>query len=93
MHADRVWMVEGCSGIGKHIAHRLVHDGETVHDVPVTLSAQVRGLATGNGRKTDPGMHTPLPAQVGSPSDLVRHRRQATFHRPATAALQGIGGA
>ena len=22
-HPDRVWAVEGCNGIGKHIAHRL----------------------------------------------------------------------
>jgi transposase len=50
----RVWAVEGCNGIGKHIAHRLVHDGETVLDVPPKLSAQVRVFATGNGRKTDP---------------------------------------
>ncbi len=50
----RVWAVEGCNGIGKHIAHRLVHDGETVVDVPAKLSAQVRVFATGNGRKTDP---------------------------------------
>jgi transposase len=52
--ADRVWAVEGCNGIGKHIAHRLVHDGETVLDVPPKLSAQARVFATGNGRKTDP---------------------------------------
>jgi len=51
---DRIWAVEGCNGIGKHIAHRLVHDGETVVDVPPKLSAQVRVFATGNGRKTDP---------------------------------------
>jgi transposase len=50
----RVWAVEGCNGIGKHLAHRLVHDGETVLDVPSKLSAQVRVFATGNGRKTDP---------------------------------------
>ena len=53
-HPRRVWAVEGCNGIGKHIAHRLVHDGETVVDVPAKLSAQVRVFATGNGRKTDP---------------------------------------
>jgi transposase len=53
-HEDRVWAVEGCNGIGKHIAHRLVHDGEVVLDVPPKLSAQVRVFATGNGRKTDP---------------------------------------
>jgi transposase len=51
---DRVWAIEGCNGIGKHLAHRLVHDGETVLDVPPKLSAQVRVFATGNGRKTDP---------------------------------------
>jgi hypothetical protein len=53
--ADRVWAVEGCNGIGGHLAHRLVHDGEIVFDVPPKLSAQVRVFATGNGRKTDPG--------------------------------------
>jgi transposase len=52
--AERVWAVEGCNGIGRHIAHRLVHDGETVLDVPAKLSAQVRVFATGNGRKSDP---------------------------------------
>jgi transposase len=52
--ADRVWAIEGCNGIGKHLAHRLVHDGEVVFDVPPKLSAQVRVFATGNGRKTDP---------------------------------------
>jgi transposase len=51
---QRTWAIEGCNGIGKHIAHRLVHDGETVLDVPPKLSAQVRVFATGNGRKTDP---------------------------------------
>ncbi len=51
---DRMWAVEGCNGIGKHVAHRLVHDGEVVVDVPAKLSAQVRVFATGNGRKTDP---------------------------------------
>jgi hypothetical protein len=51
---ERVWAIEGCNGIGKHIAHRLVHDGESVLDVPAKLSAQVRVFAVGNGCKTDP---------------------------------------
>ena len=38
--SQRVWAVEGCHGIGKHLAHRLVHDGEVVVDVPAKLSAQ-----------------------------------------------------
>jgi transposase len=52
--SDRVWAVEGCAGIGRHIAQRLVADGETVLDVPAKLSARARVFATGQGRKTDP---------------------------------------
>src|SRR5689334_13866746 len=51
---DRVWAVEGCAGIGRHLAQRLVADGETVVDVPAKLSARVRVFDTGQGRKTDP---------------------------------------
>jgi hypothetical protein len=51
-HKDRIWAVEGCSGIGRHIAQRLVADGETVLDVPAKLSARARVFATGQGRKT-----------------------------------------
>jgi transposase len=54
VHPDRVWAVEGCNGIGRHLAQRLVADGEPVVDVPAKLSAQVRVFATGQGRKTDP---------------------------------------
>jgi transposase len=46
--------VEGCNGIGRHVAQRLVADGETVVDVPAKLSARARVFATGQGRKTDP---------------------------------------
>jgi transposase len=56
--ADRAWAVEGCAGIGKHLAHRLVHDGETVFDVPAKLSARVRVFATGNGRRPTRWTHT-----------------------------------
>jgi transposase len=53
-HTDREWAVEGCNGIGRHVAQRLVADGETVVDVPAKLSARARVFATGQGRKTDP---------------------------------------
>jgi transposase len=51
-----VWAVEGCNGngIGRHVAQRLLADGETVVDVPAKLSARARVFATGQGRKTDP---------------------------------------
>jgi transposase len=66
---DRVWAVEGGNGIGKHLAHRLVHDGETVYDGPAKLSAQVRVFATGNGGKTDPvDAHSVAIAALRAPS-------------------------
>jgi Transposase len=79
--AGRVWAVEGCNGIGRHLAHRLVHDGEIVFDVPPKLSAQVRVFATGNGRKTDPvdahsvalvALRTPGLVQVHVEEDQAR---------------------
>ena len=42
---DRVWAIEGCAGIGKHIAVRLLNDGEQVVDVPPKLSARARVFA------------------------------------------------
>jgi transposase len=53
-YASRRWAVEGCNGVGKHLAQRLVADGESVVDVPAKLAARVRVFSTGNGRKTDP---------------------------------------
>lgn len=50
---QRVWAVEGCEGIGKHVALRLLEAGEPVVDVPAKLSARMRVYATGQGRKTD----------------------------------------
>lgn len=50
---DRVWAVEGCQGIGRHLAQRLVADGEPVVDVPAKLSARARVFSTGQGRKND----------------------------------------
>jgi transposase len=52
-YPQRVWAIEGCNGIGRHIADRLLADGEPVVDVPPKLSARMRVFATGQGRKTD----------------------------------------
>ncbi|MBG6105426.1 hypothetical protein IW249_005840 [Micromonospora vinacea] len=56
---NRVWAIEGCQGIGRHIANRLLADGEQVVDVPPKLSARARVFATGQGRKTDAPTLTP----------------------------------
>ena len=50
---NRVWAIEGCSGIGRHVATRLLSGGDDVVDVPPKLSARTRVFATGQGRKTD----------------------------------------
>jgi transposase len=50
---DRVWAIEGCEGIGRHFAHRLMADGQDIIDVPAELSARARVFATGQGRTTD----------------------------------------
>ena len=50
---DRVWAVEGCRGIGHHVAMRLLGEGQQVIDVPPKMSARARVFSTGQGRKTD----------------------------------------
>ena len=50
---DRVWAIEGCNGIGRHVAMRLIAEGQDVVDVPPKLSARARVFSTGQGRKTD----------------------------------------
>jgi transposase len=72
--SDRIWAVEGCNGIGKHLAQRLVADGEIVVDVPAKLSARARVFSTGQGRKTDAtDAHSIAVAALRTP-DLLRVR-------------------
>jgi transposase len=75
--------VEGCNGIGRHVAQRLVADGEKVLDVPAKLAARVRVFDTGNGGKTDPAdahsvavvaLRAPGLTQVRPDEDLVALR-------------------
>ncbi|MFD0578111.1 IS110 family transposase [Dactylosporangium darangshiense] len=66
--SDRVWAIEGCGGIGRHIAQRLVADGEPVLDLPAKLATRVRVFDTGQGRKTDPAdAHSVAVAGLRSP--------------------------
>jgi transposase len=51
---QRRFAVEGANGLGRAIAQQLAAAGEAVLDVPATLAARARLLATGGGRKTDP---------------------------------------
>jgi transposase len=49
----RTWAVEGCNGVGKHLAQRLVAGHEHVVDVSTRRAALVRVFGGGNGRKND----------------------------------------
>jgi transposase len=49
----RRWAIEGANGLGRTLAHRLASGGEEVVDVPPKLSARVRLLSIGHGRKND----------------------------------------
>ncbi len=50
---QRTWAVEGARGVGLSLAQRLAMEHERVLDVPAFLSARVRALGGGSGRKTD----------------------------------------
>ncbi|WP_338677722.1 transposase [Streptomyces sp. SCSIO 30461] len=50
---ERRFAVEGAKGLGRSLAQQLASAGEHVVDVPSTLSARARLLATGGDRKTD----------------------------------------
>jgi transposase len=50
---ERRWAVENVGGLGRPVAQWLLGDRETVIDVPPKLSARIRVLSTGHGRKTD----------------------------------------
>ncbi|MDV6278162.1 hypothetical protein R3Q06_32355 [Rhodococcus erythropolis] len=45
--------IEGATGLGAPLTHRLSDDGVDVVDVPAKLAARVRLLSTGHGRKND----------------------------------------
>ena len=50
---ERTWAVESAGGVGYLLAQQLVAAGERVWDVPATLAARVRVLASGRSNKND----------------------------------------
>ena len=51
---ERTWAVESATGLGRLLAQQLVAAGESVVDVPPTLSARVRLLGSAKASKNDP---------------------------------------
>ena len=92
----RTWAIEGCNGVGKYLAQRLVAEGETVFDVSTRRAALVRVFGGGNGRKTDDtdaesialvGLHTPDLPQV-RPDELTVKLRLLSNRREELVALR-----
>jgi transposase len=50
---DRTWAIESADGLGYLLGQQLVAMGERVLDVPATLPARVRVLASGRSNKND----------------------------------------
>lgn len=51
---ERRWAIESAGGLGVLLSEQLLEVGEEVFDVPPTLSARVRVLATSKSQKNDP---------------------------------------
>jgi transposase len=51
---DRIWAIEGATGLGRLLAQQLLAAGERVLDVQPKLAARVRLLNTGAVNKNDP---------------------------------------
>jgi hypothetical protein len=68
---DRVWAIEGCSGIGRHIALRLLADGQEIVDVPPKLSARARVVVPAHRHESAPGeRHVRMCQPTGIPLSL-----------------------
>jgi transposase len=67
---DRRWAVENAPGLGRALAQWLLADGERVVDVPPKLSARVRLLSNGHGRKTDPADAASAALAACGPTEL-----------------------
>jgi hypothetical protein len=78
-HPDRTWAIEGCNGIGRHIAQRLLADGETMVN-------DAKRLAAGPGRKTGATTEssaTDVRSRRGSANSWQTRRTCAQPTRPA----------
>lgn len=87
---DRVWAVEGATGVGLHLAQRLVSDGERVGDVPSKLSTRMRAIDTGHGRKNDPTDAHAVDDQMVALRPLSERRRDLVRSRTQAVNLLAV---
>jgi transposase len=75
---ERIWAVEGATGMGHLLAQQLVAAGERVLDVQPKLGARVRLLATGASNKNDPDDARSV--AVAALRSAARHEVRAEDH-------------
>ncbi|MBY5163710.1 IS110 family transposase [Salsipaludibacter albus] len=68
---DRIFAIENVSGLGRLLGQQLVAAGETVVDVPATMTARTRRLSGHSGRKTE-GFDARAVAIVGATHARLR---------------------
>jgi hypothetical protein len=80
----RTWAIEGCNGVGKYLAQRLVADGERVLDVSTRRATLVRVFAGGDHAPRSGGETISGEVMVGQPqkmhvgSSSISRRRWST---------------
>ena len=93
----RIWAVEGCNGVGKYLAQRLVAEGERVLDVSTRRAALVRVYGGGNGRKNDDtdaksialaALHSPDELPEVKPDEVIETLRLLSNRRDELVALR-----
>lgn len=73
---QRLWAIENVNGLGKLLAQQLVERGETVVDVPASLSHRTRKLSGHSGRKTDAHDARSVAIAAANPGRLRRVERE-----------------
>ena len=80
-HTDRIWAVEGCNGIGRHVAMTLVHPtrghAEQVADAMIDVRAATARLPRS---RSQPGKY-----------ERCRSLGMATLRVPARGRSRGVG--
>ena len=96
---ERYWAIESAEGLGGLLSQQLLEAGEEVFDVPPTLSARVRVLATNRSQKNDPNdaysvaVAVTGPPDKGPPAVGVQPQRWEDDHSEAATPHTRAGGA
>jgi len=103
---ERYWAIESAEGLGGLLSQQLLEVGEEVFDVPPTLSARVRVLATDKSQKNDPNdaysvavaaLRSPRLRTAGAEEHVAvlrllwnRHKNLTSAHTQAMGRLHAL---